>query len=305
MIKLSINSLYSPINLLNSSLKKNTNSLTTAMQRLSTGCKINSAKDDAAGLSLSSALQKQIYGNQQGYNNIQMGLGLLNTADSAFNDATKIVERLKELSTQAANGLYSSSERAMMQNEADQLLKSLYGIKGSTDYNGKKILKSEDIDSSANSQPVTRITEQEAIAKGYVVIKSAADFVSKIIPWGAGTAGKTFILMDNIDMSAITNYSKKNGFKGTFDGNGYTISNLTLNTNATRAGLFGNLDATSVVKNLTLDNFDVTGAHGTGALAGEAFGGCQISNCNVTNTNMHSTTSWLGGLVGMSYGVLT
>lgn len=304
MINLNINSLnglYSP---LSANLYKSTSALATAMERLSTGCKINSAKDDAARLHLSEKLQSNIRAKSQGCDNIQEGLSALSIAQGSFSSAREIVQRLMTLANQASNGVYGSAERDMLQLEADELVKNLRQIRNSTEYADKKILQGGDVISSGNVQSVERISEDEALARGYIVIKSYDDFINKIHGWGAGTAGQTYILMNDIDMSSVTSYIKRSSFQGTLDGNGYTISNFHYSTTDTRFGLFGSISSTGEVKNLTLSNFDITGAHGTGALVGQAESGAKITNCSVVNSELHSTTFWLGGLVGMSDGAI-
>ena len=92
----------------------------SAMERLSTGKRINSAKDDAAGLAIASSMTAQIRGMSQGIRNANDGISLAQTADGALNEVTNMVQRIRELATQSASGTYQdATDRVYMQNEVD------------------------------------------------------------------------------------------------------------------------------------------------------------------------------------------
>jgi len=269
------------------------------MQRLSTGCRLNSAADNAANLSLSTKLSKSISGLNTSYQNTQNGINFLNVADGALSLMANDIQRIRNLALQSLNGNYSSTERSMLNAEAQQARQSIKQAIASTSFGDKKVFLDE-TGSHTPTASVERLSEEQALSKGYTVIKSAADFVNKISAWGANTAGKTFILMNDIDMSTITNYAKKSGFKGTFDGNGYVMSNLTINSPAsTRVGLFGNVSTGAIIKNVTVDNFNVTGMHGSGVLIGEIYDST-VENCKVINSAINSANLDIGGMIGMS-----
>lgn len=113
-----------------------TNAVSEALERMSTGYKINCAKDDAAGLYIATKMSSQIRGLQQAQKNTQDGISLLQTAEGAFNNMKDILNRLRDLSVQAANGIYDEAARKAMQQEADQLTKQLIQIKDGTNFNG-------------------------------------------------------------------------------------------------------------------------------------------------------------------------
>ena len=120
-------------------LNNATNSLNTALERMSTGYKVNCAADDAAGMFVSSRLNANIRGLKQAQKNAQDGISLLNTAEGALSNMTDILNRLRDLAVQGANGVYSDSSRQAMQDESDALIDQLWQLKDSTKFNGRDI----------------------------------------------------------------------------------------------------------------------------------------------------------------------
>ncbi len=117
--------------------QKTTNS---AMQRLSSGLRINSAKDDAAGLAISNRMTSQIRGLDQASRNANDAISLAQTAEGALQESTNILQRVRELAIQSANDTNSSSDRKSLQAEVNQLKSELSRIAESTTFNGKKLL---------------------------------------------------------------------------------------------------------------------------------------------------------------------
>ncbi|MBN1477381.1 flagellin [Candidatus Sumerlaeota bacterium] len=122
--------------------------LRTALERLSSGLRINRAGDDAAGLAISEALRAQIRGLQQATRNANDGLSLVGTAEGALNESTNIIQRIRELSVQAANGTNSDANRASLQDEIDQLIQELDRIGNTTQFNGRNLLDGTFVDVS-------------------------------------------------------------------------------------------------------------------------------------------------------------
>ena len=111
-----------------------------AMERLSSGLRINSAKDDAAGLAISTAMQSQITGLTQAVRNSNDGISMAQTAEGAMDEMTNILQRMRELSVQSANDTNSAENRAAIQEEVTQLHDELDRIAETTEFNGKKLL---------------------------------------------------------------------------------------------------------------------------------------------------------------------
>lgn len=115
-------------------------SLTSSLQRLSSGLRINSAKDDAAGLAISERMTSQIRGLNQAVRNANDGISLAQTAEGAMNEVSNILQRMRELSIQSANDTNSSGDRASLQAEVSQLQNELNRIADTTEFNGQRVL---------------------------------------------------------------------------------------------------------------------------------------------------------------------
>ncbi len=115
-------------------------SLNTSIQRLSSGLRINSAKDDAAGLAISERFTSQIRGLNQAVRNANDGISLAQTAEGALKSSGDILQRVRELSVQSANATNSAGDRKAIQAEVGQLLSEMDRIAGTTEFNGQKLL---------------------------------------------------------------------------------------------------------------------------------------------------------------------
>ena len=116
------------------------NEQNTAMERLTSGKRINSAADDAAGLSISNRMTSQINGLNQAVRNANDGSSLIQTAEGALDESTNILQRMRELSVQSANGTYDSGNRSTLNAEVSQLKEELDRISETTSFNGLNIL---------------------------------------------------------------------------------------------------------------------------------------------------------------------
>ncbi len=121
-------------------LNSSSNALSTSLERLSTGSRINSAKDDAAGLQISNRLTSQINGLGVAVKNANDGISLAQTAEGALQQSTNILQRMRDLSLQSANGSNSTSERDALNSEVTQLKKELDRISNTTTFGGRKLL---------------------------------------------------------------------------------------------------------------------------------------------------------------------
>lgn len=117
-----------------------TNGLDTAFERLSSGQRINSAKDDAAGLQISNRLSTQIDGLSMGNRNAQDCISYAQTAEGALDEITNMLQRIRTLSLQAANGTYSPTDRAALQQEVDHLNKEIVRVAKNTSFAGQDLL---------------------------------------------------------------------------------------------------------------------------------------------------------------------
>lgn len=135
---LSIHTNYSAL-VTQSNLSKTNSKLATNQQRLGTGYRVNSAADDAAGLQIATRLDGQSRGMAVATRNVNDAVSLLQTGEGAFSEMTDIVQRMKDLATQSANGTNSQTDRDALQSEFDELGKEMGNIMNNTSYAGDKL----------------------------------------------------------------------------------------------------------------------------------------------------------------------
>ncbi|MDF0604206.1 flagellin [Neisseriaceae bacterium TC5R-5] len=121
-------------------LSSSSSSLQTSLQRLSSGLRVNSAKDDAAGLAISQTLTSAIRGNNQAIKNANDGISVGQTAEGALGQLAGSMQRIREIAVQASNGSVSDTNRSQLQNEVDQLTQEISRIVQTTEFNGTNLL---------------------------------------------------------------------------------------------------------------------------------------------------------------------
>jgi flagellin len=143
-------------------LNNSQGALQTSLQRLSSGLRINSSKDDAAGLAISDRMTSQIRGSQQASRNANDGISLAQTAEGSLSEISNNLQRIRELAIQSANATNSSSDRAGLQAEASQLLEEIDRVASSASFNGVKLLdgsfSAQQFQVGANATANDRIT---------------------------------------------------------------------------------------------------------------------------------------------------
>jgi flagellin len=117
-------------------------SLQTAMERLSTGKRINSAKDDAAGLAIASTMTASIRGMSQSIRNANDGISFAQTAEGALGEVSNMLQRIRELAVQSASGTYSDTDRTNLNTEVTELKSQITNILATTEFNGTRIFNS-------------------------------------------------------------------------------------------------------------------------------------------------------------------
>ncbi len=156
--------------------------LSTAMQRLSTGKRINSAKDDAAGLAIAASMTAQIRGMNQGVRNANDGISMAQTAEGALDEVTNMLQRMRELAVQGANGTYSTTDAANITAEQDALAAQITSIVQNTTFNGKNLFStatnSVTIQAGANSTDGVTMTLPE--------LDNADTKLSGVVDWATG-----------------------------------------------------------------------------------------------------------------------
>lgn len=151
----------------NSQLLRTENKLAASVERLSSGYKINKPGDNPAGMAISNKMRAQIRALDQAESNVSDAVSVMQIADGALNEVSSILQRIRELSVQAANGTYCYEDKQSIQAEIDQLAEEVTRISSDTEYNKKTLLDgSSDLRTYATPNSATRIQISNTVASG-------------------------------------------------------------------------------------------------------------------------------------------
>ena len=139
-----------------------TNKQAKSTEKLSSGYKINRAADDAAGLSISEKMRKQIRGLTQASSNAQDGISAVQTAEGALNEVQDMLQRMNELAVKAANGTNSEDDRNYIQDEVNKLIKEIDRVSTTTKFNETYLLKGDDTNKATIANPAVTVDETKA-----------------------------------------------------------------------------------------------------------------------------------------------
>jgi flagellin len=181
-----------------------------AMTRLSTGLRINSAADDAAGLSIATSMTSQINGMNQGIKNANDGISLAQTAEGSLTEVTNMLQRVRELAVQSASGTYSSSDRDQMQSEVTSLTTQISNVLGTTTFNGVGLFSTSSstsvsfvIQAGANNSTSDQITISSTGFDGAQLVNTLASGKGFQVNDTSGAAGtgvaNAQTTIDNVD----------------------------------------------------------------------------------------------------------
>ncbi|MBB4086592.1 flagellin [Sphingomonas carotinifaciens] len=172
------------------------NALGSSMQRLSTGKRINSAKDDAAGLAISASMTASIKGMAQGIRNANDGISMAQTAEGALDEVSNMLQRMRELKVQSQNGTYSDDDKANITAEQTALAEQISSVVQNTQFNGTALFTGLDksIQTGATSNDTVSIKMRDltaaAAGTGATATGSALSAVIDFAPTGTATALK-------------------------------------------------------------------------------------------------------------------
>lgn len=164
-------------------LNRSSNRFEKSVGKLSSGLRINSASDDPAGLSISEKLRSRIIGVERAFLNAQDGISMIQTAEGGLSNAQSILQRVRELALQSANGTLTALDRAFIQQESRQLLTQINDIANSTEFNTKKLLNgSQSAQVSFSNKSATAIVGSNAKASGgySVSLKTVQSGISQV-----------------------------------------------------------------------------------------------------------------------------
>ncbi|NLY48882.1 MAG: flagellar biosynthesis protein FlgL [Clostridiales bacterium] len=160
----------------NNQLSRTNKLLDASLERLSSGYRINSAADDAAGLAISEKMRTQISGLEQASRNASDGISVIQTAEGALIEVEAMLQRMRELAVQSANGIYTAEDRKAIQAEIDQLNEEITRISKTTEFNTMKLLDGNiDRKSFSNNNNVSLISLSDTVNVGNYAIKITQD----------------------------------------------------------------------------------------------------------------------------------
>lgn len=209
-------------------LNKSNSLLSTAMERLGTGKRINSAADDAAGMQIASRLQGQSNGMAVAQRNISDATAMLQTAEGAFDEVGNIMYRMKDLATQAANDTNTDKDRTAIGSELGELQKELGNIMGNTSYGGEKLFTASGKLSKAMNFQIGSSSDEKMTVNLSGVLKATASGISNISGALAGinTASGAQKLMTTLESSLETIGSMRSSLGANINRLGHTSANL-------------------------------------------------------------------------------
>jgi flagellin len=236
-------------------LNKASDALTTSMTRLSSGLKINSAKDDAAGLQIATRETSQIRGQTVAIKNANDGISMAQTAEGALQESTSILQRMRELAVQSANDSNSSADRVALNAEFSQMSDELTRISKSTNLNGKNLLDGSagvmnlQVGSNTGSANTIKLTLSSSFDANKLGVGSAVSITGA----GSAAAANTASAINAIDKALQTINSTRADLGASQNRLTSTISNLqNVNQNATAAlGRIQDTDFAAETANLT------------------------------------------------------
>lgn len=210
-------------------LNKSNSMLSTAMERLGTGKRINSAADDAAGLQIASRLQGQSNGMAVAQRNISDATAMLQTAEGAFDEVSNIMYRMKDLATQAANDTNTTKDREAIGSELGELQKELDNIMGNTSYGGEKLFDGANgkLSKEMNFQIGSSADEKMSVNLSGALATTASG-ISNISTALAGidTASGAQALMKTLETSLESVGSMRSSLGANINRLGHTAANL-------------------------------------------------------------------------------
>lgn len=280
-------------------LNKSQSMLSTSLQRLSSGMRINSAKDDAAGLAISERFTAQIRGLNQAARNSSDGISLAQTAEGALGEVTNNLQRIRELAVQSSNATNSASDRLAMQEEVTQLMAEIDRVASQSNFNGVNLLdgsfSAQIFQVGANvGETITVASIVDATATGLGINNSAATRTDGTAVTAALSAGD--LTVNGVDVGAVARDANAIAAAITATSSGVTASATT----SVDTGAFTTSanDEAGDTYTLTVAGVDIVGtstgaASVTGALMDTAVNGTVIAN--LAAAGITTTGTFAGG----------
>lgn len=240
-------------------LNRSTQALNQSLERLSSGLRINRAKDDAAGLGIAEGFRSVITGTNVAQRNSQDGVSLVQTAEGALSETTNILQRVRELAVQAANGTQSETNRASIDNEVQQMLAQIDDIAFDTEFNGIRVL------SSAQTLTLQAGPQQnQTLAIAVQAASTGSLGVSAVTVSTAALAVAALSTIDNAIRSVTTLRSTLGAFQNRLE---FTINTLAIQSENSAAAESAIRDADIALETIRFTRNQILVSAGTSVLA--------------------------------------
>jgi flagellin len=277
------------------------NALDRATERLSSGARINSAKDDAAGLAISNRMTSQVRGLDQAIRNANDGVSLIQTAEGALSESTNILQRMRELAVQSANGIYTSSDRATLNAEVQQLVSELDRIAETTSFNGQKLLDGSlgkvnlQVGANANQQISFKVQAMDAktLGMGSTAVDLLGDEMNLAASVFAASLGT-----DIEDGDVLINGQSIGTFDTGASGDANTLSDLVASINERIAGVTASALTELQASSNGSGVIDNDAGEGLNITVAEVNGGTQTYQIRENTTSMAELTEAIGRVTG-------
>ena len=258
-------------------------SLATSLQRLSSGLRINSSKDDAAGLAISERMNSQIRGLNQAVRNANDGISVAQTAEGAFGQITQNLQRIRELAVQSRNATNSDDDRKALNTEAQELVSEINRVAQSTAFNGKKLL-----DGSFGNQVFqvgtgTASTDRITVDSTTMINATAANLGTYARASTTTVAATDFTAINAGDVTitkqggSVVNLGAIGGSNATERAASFAAA---INAVSDQTGVFATLDTNTTVTLQSATGFTLGGTSATAALVGKD--GAAFTTSNAT-----------------------
>lgn len=244
-------------------LNKSQGSLQTSLQRLSSGLRINSAKDDAAGLSISQRFTSQIRGLNQAVRNANDGISTAQVAEGALEESSNSLQRIRELAIQSANGSNGVGERAALQSEVNQLIQEIDRIANTTRFGSRKLLDGSfgttnfQVGAQANETVSVSIGNARASALGTNVLVTDGTAMGTVAATNGVTAETDLTITTGAGTSSAISYAVGSSAADIADAINGAAGSLGVTATASNSTTLGSLDTAGTVA-FTLNGSNVS-----------------------------------------------
>ncbi|BBP45527.1 flagellin [Thiosulfatimonas sediminis] len=212
----------------------------TAMERLTSGMRINKAADDAAGLAVATGMTTQIMGTDMAIRNANDSIGMLQTLDGASEEVMNMLQRMRELGVQAMNGTYNNENRAQMQSEFYQLQSEVVRIADTTKFNGMNIMN------SSSFGPSGVISAGNVAASAIQVAASSPGAFKAHVGWEAGNDNRIGVAL--LDFNTLAALDSANIFLMSGNGSGITFGSALGFASAALSAIDSDIDTLSTMR---------------------------------------------------------